>query len=141
VTSPAPQTPESQPAPGQTAPTPLTVACAVAAFEALAYGVVGVVALAAVDPDRPAFSVSIGLFFLLLAGFVGFCAWRLRHLHVWARAPLVMLQLIQIPVAVSTWGDGWWARVAPVLMLALSGLALAGIFHPRSLAAMEDADE
>ncbi|HET7689408.1 MAG TPA: hypothetical protein VFK41_03455 [Nocardioidaceae bacterium] len=141
MTSPAPQTPDSQPSPGWTAPVPLVVACAVAGLEALAYGAVGVVSLAAFDPDQAAFTISVGLSFLVLAGFVGFCAWRLRSLHVWARSPLVMLQLIQIPVAISLWGDGWWARVANVLMLTLSALALVGIFHPRSLAALEDADE
>ena len=76
----------------------------------------------------------------MLAGFVGFCSWRLRSLHVWARSPLVMLQLIQIPVALSFWGDGW-TRIVTVAMLALSAVVLVGIFHPRSLAALEDAED
>lgn len=117
------------------------MAVVVAGLEAVAYGAWGVVALAAFDPDQAAFTVSVGLFFLALAGFIGFCALRLRAMHVWARSPLVMLQLIQIPVAISLWGDGVWARVANVLMLSLSAVALFGIFHPRSLAALEDADD
>jgi len=111
----------------------------VAGLEGLVYGGLGVWELSVVDSDRPEVSVSTGIFFLLLAGFLGFCAWRLRALHAWARAPIVMVQLIQVPVAISFWGSGWTKGVS-VAMLALSAVVLVGIFHPRSLAALEDAD-
>ncbi len=117
-------------------PPPLTVAVSVVALEALGYGLFGLTEWAVTDRDNPVVGISTGLFFVLFAGFLGFCAWRLWRLQSWARAPIVMTQLIQVPVAVSFWGSGWTNSVT-VGLVVLSLVTLAGIFHPESLEALE----
>ncbi|HSV37344.1 MAG TPA: hypothetical protein VLI04_01170 [Nocardioidaceae bacterium] len=118
------------------APPTLTVAASAVGLEVIGYAVLGVVELAAFDSKRPEVALSTGLAFVLLAGFLGFCAWRLWRLDAWARAPIVMTQLIQVPVAFNFWGDGW-TKVVTIVLLLVSAVVLVGIFHPRSLAAFE----
>ena len=120
------------------APLPLALAGAVAGLEAAAYLINGLVEWAATDSDRPVVGLSTGLFFVAFGAFLGLCAWRLWRLHVWTRAPIVMTQLIQLPVAVSFWGGS--TRWVSVLLVVLSVVTIAGIFHPASLAALEDGD-
>jgi len=74
-------------------------------------------------------------FFLVYGGFLGYCAWSVYRLRSWARAPLVLAQLIQILVGASFWGGSTTAIA--VLAVAAGLLALVGIFHPASLAALE----
>lgn len=121
----------------ESAPPPLTVAASVVGIEALAYAVVGITEWAVIDKDKPLVGLSTGLFFVAFSAFLGFCAWRIWLLHSWARAPIVMTQLIQIPVAISFWG-GEWTNAVTVVMLLLSAIVLAGIFHPQSLTALEN---
>jgi hypothetical protein len=73
-------------------------------------------------------------FLVLYGAFLGLCAHRLWHLHSWARAPVVMGQLIQIPVGISFWG-GSTIPIAVVLLVSAAAV-LVGIFHPRSIAAL-----
>jgi hypothetical protein len=68
------------------------------------------------------------------AGFLGLCAWRLLRLHSWARAPVVLAQLIQVMVGVSFLG-GATTPVGVGLVL-VGVLTLAGVFHPASIAAL-----
>lgn len=119
------------------APPPLTVAASLVGLEALGYGTVGLTEWAVIDKDRPLVGISTGLFFVAFSAFLAFCGWRIWRLHSWARAPIVMTQLIQIPVAISFWG-GEWTNVVTVVMILLSAVVLAGIFHPQSLAALEE---
>jgi len=121
------------------APPPLTVAASVVALEALGYAVGGITEWAVTDKDNPVVGLSTGLFFVAFGLFLGYCAWRIWLLHSWARAPIVMTQLVQIPVGISFWGGGWTNTVT-IVMILLSGIVLAGIFHPQSLQAFEEAD-
>jgi hypothetical protein len=125
--------------PAAPTPAPLAVAASVTALEALGYAVIGITEWAATDPDKPLVALSTGLFFVVFSAFLGYCGWRLWRLSSWARAPIVMTQVIQIPVGISFWGAGW-TRAVTVVMLLASGLVLAGIFHPQSLEALESAD-
>lgn len=119
-------------------PTPLKVALGVVAVEAVAFMVVGLLELFALDPKRPEVALTTGIFFLAYAAFLGFFTWRLARLESWARAPIVMGQLIQIPVALSYWGGG--TKPVTVALLACSLVTLGGIFHPSSIKAIEEAD-
>ena len=119
-------------------PLPLTLALAVVALEVLAFGAYGVVELAAFDSKRPEVALTSGAFFLAYAGFLTFFGWRLSQLESWARAPIVMCQLLQIPVAINFWGGETRTNVVSIALLVVSVAVLGGIFHPRSLAALED---
>jgi L-alanine-DL-glutamate epimerase-like enolase superfamily enzyme len=85
--------------------------------------------------ERLAMGTTSVLFFVLYGGGLAFCAWSLWRLASWARAPVVLAQLIQIMVGASFWGGT--TTVVAVVAIVVAVLALAGIFHPQSLAALE----
>jgi hypothetical protein len=120
-------------------PTPLLVALVVVGLESVVLLVMGVLELVSLDTARPEVALTAGLFFLAYAAFLAFFTWRLARLESWARAPLVMGQLIQIPVGLSYWGGD--TRFVTVALLAAAGVALVGIFHPASIAAIEAAED
>ena len=129
----APPTREPRPVPA-----PLAVAVSLVAVEAGVFLLLGVVEATQASGERLALAVTATLFFLLWSGGLAVCAWNLWRLESWARAPVVLAQLIQILVGGSFWG-GSTTGVA-VVAIAVGVLALAGIFHPQSLAALESSD-
>ena len=80
--------------------------------------------------------VTTPLFFVLYGVGLAFCAWSVRKLHSWARAPLVLAQLIQLGVAWSF--RGGTATIVTVVLAAVAVLVLVGIFHPSSLEALSE---
>lgn len=78
-------------------------------------------------------------FFLIYGSFLAFAAWQLNRRSSWARAPVVLAQLIQILVGGSFWG-GATTYVAVTLIL-VGLVVLAGIFHPASIAALAVGDD
>lgn len=114
-------------------PVPLLVAAALVALEGVALAGYGVAELFSVTGGRMVMAVTTAAFFLLYGGGLLVCAWALRRLHSWARAPIVLAQLIQVFV-------GWEFRGAfeavAVALVAVAVAVLVGIFHPRSLAAL-----
>ena len=116
-------------------PPPLTVAVSLAAVEAAVLVLLGLAEAFSLQGERLAMGTTTVAFFWLYGGFLAYAAFRLRQLQSWARAPIVLAQLIQIMVGVSFWGG---ATTAVSVLLVLSGaLTLAGIFHPASLAAVD----
>jgi hypothetical protein len=94
----------------------------------------GVSLLPSLSDERLAVGATSVLFLVGYGAFLAWCAHRFWRLHSWARAPIVMAQLIQIPVGISFWG-GQTTAVA-VAMLLVAAVVLAGVFHPRSIAAL-----
>ena len=115
-------------------PTPLTVAAAVAGLEAVVLVVVGLTLLPAVHGERLAMGATSVVFFVVYGGFLGYCAWQLYQRHSWARAPVVLAQLIQGLVGAGFWGGR--TTVVALLAIAAAVVTLAGVFHPLSLAAL-----
>ncbi len=115
-------------------PWPLLVACAVAALEAATMLVLAVWELISLNSARMEVALSTAAFFLLYGVVLGFCTRGLWQGNAWARSPVVMAQLIQLGVA---WnlrtGETLWMAV---VITVVSAVVLAGIFHPRSLAAV-----
>jgi hypothetical protein len=77
----------------------------------------------------------------LVVGFAAFGAialwwvWRgLRQCRRWARAPGVLVQIIAIPVAFNTYGNGVWWVATPLLVCAVLGLV--GLFAPSTTKAL-----
>jgi hypothetical protein len=112
------------------------VAASVAAVEGVLLAGYGVVLFAAVDKERLAMGVTTPLFFLLYGVGLACCAWALSRLRSWARAPLVLAQLIQLGVAWSFRGGA--STVVAVLLTVAAVLVLAGVFHPASLDALSE---
>lgn len=122
--------------PRSTVPRPLLVAAALAALEALALLVSGVLELANISGLRVTMGVTTSIFFLGYGAALGLCAWGLTRLATWSRSPVVLAQLIQLGVAWSFRGGD----TTPVaIALAVTAVAvLVGIFHPASTAALVD---
>ena len=120
----------------RTAPVPLRLAAGLTALEAAVLVGLGVAELVAVTGPRLTMGLTTVLFFAVYGAGLGWCAWRLSRLASWARAPVVLAQLIQLGVAWSFVG-GSATAVAVVLALVAAGV-LAGIFHPASLSALSD---
>jgi hypothetical protein len=125
--------------PARRAPAPLVVAAGLVGVEAVALVVLGVAELGALSGDRVAMGATTSVFFLGYGAGLAFCAWMLVRLRSWARAPVVLTQLIQLGVAWSFRGGASNAASAALTVLAV--LVLVGIFLPSSVAALgEDAE-
>ena len=120
-------------------PPPLTVAVVLALLEAAVIVLYGLSLLPSLEGERLAMGATTVLFFAVYGGFLGYCAWQLYRLRSWARAPLVLAQLLQIFVGGSFWGGS--TSVIAVLTVAIAVLTIAGVFHPASLAAVEGAEQ
>jgi hypothetical protein len=111
----------------------------VVALEGVALAVYGLVQLPAITADRATMVVTNTAFFLAYGGGLVAFAWLLSRLRSWARAPVVLAQLIQLGVAWSFRGGSTTALSALLAVLAL--VVLVAVFHPASLRAVEDAED
>ena len=118
-------------------PRPLTLACAGVGLEAVALAAVGAVELGVLSSSRLEMGITTALFFIAYGVGLGFCAVRLLRLQSWARAPVVLTQLIQVFVAWSFRGQSttWVWLVLVVVAVAV----LAGVLAPASTRALDDA--
>ena len=121
------------------APAPLVVAASLAAVEGLVIGVYGLLELFSVTPGRVTMGVTTAVFFVAYGALLVFCGWQLTRRAAWARGPVLLAQLIQLGLA---WNfrDGDTLPVAVGLAL-VSVVVLAGLFHPASMRALDQALE
>jgi hypothetical protein len=105
----------------------LAVAATIVALESLVYVGVGVLDLA--DTSGGLIGVGLGSGILLVAYGLGqlYAAWRVRQGQRWARAPLVVTQLIQILLGQDVRPEGlpWIAPTLIVSALVALGCLLA----------------
>jgi hypothetical protein len=120
--------------PPRRVPVTLSVAAGLTALEGLAFAAYGVALVPGLFGGHPEEGSTSLFFFLAYAVFLGVCAWELRRLRSWARAPVVLAQLIQLLVGTSFWGGGT-IPVAVVLVAVALGV-LVTVLHPRSVAAL-----
>lgn len=116
----------------------MLVAASLTGVEAIVAVLQGLVLLPALEGQRLTMGLTSVLFFAVYGAGLGWCAWRLWRRESWARAPVVLAQLIQILVGASFWGNG--TSVVAVVLVTVGLLVLAGIFHPDSLAALDTDD-
>jgi hypothetical protein len=119
---------------------PLVTATAVVTIEAavLAASAVGLAVYQAVG-HRPHDTVDSWLvvaFAAVGAGALTQVARGLRRRRRWARSPAVLAQLLTLPVAVNTFGNGVWWVATPLLVCGLLGLV--GLFAPSTTHAFVD---
>ena len=127
-------TPHSQP-PARP-PAPLSVAASLVAVEALAFVILAVAELSAFSSEKAVMGATTAIFFLGYGVGLAFCAWAVYRLRSWARAPIVVAQVIQLLVAWSfRGGDTTWVAVA---LAVVAGIVLAGILHPQSIDALTE---
>ena len=119
-------------------PAPLTVAASLAAVEAVGYLGYGITELVVLNAERAQMGATTGVFFLLYGAGLGYCSWAVYRLRSWARAPVVLVQIIQLLLA---WnfrgGETMWVAVG-LAVVAL--VVLTGIFHPQSIDALAEDD-
>jgi hypothetical protein len=131
-------TPPQPPLPGPErgrAPAPLTVATSLVAVEAVCLVLFGLAELRALSATKIAMGITTSLFFVAYGVGLGVLAWLLHRLRSWARAPVVLAQLLQLGVAWS-FRSGATAPVS-VLLTVVAVVVLAGVFHPASLRAVD----
>jgi len=112
------------------------VAASLVAVEAMLVVLQGAAEIISVSGARAAMGVTTGIFFLVYGAGLGLCALALTKLQSWARAPVVVAQLIQLLVAWSFWGAN--TTYIALSMIAVAVLVLLGIFHPDSTHALAD---
>lgn len=118
-------------------PWPLRAACATAALEAVVLVLQAFLVLPALDGQRLAMGLTSALFLALYGGGLAWCAWCLVRGRSWARAPVVLAQLIQVLVGLTS---EWSPDLIGWVLVAAGVAVLVGVFHPQSLAAL-DTDE
>ena len=119
-------------------PAPLLAAASVVAVEGVLLIGYAIVLLPAVTSRRLAMGLTTPVFFIVYGAGLVACAWTLTRGRSWARAPVVLAQLIQLGVAWSFRGGA--STVAAVGLAVLAVLVLAGLFHPASIEALSGDD-
>jgi len=119
-------------------PPTLLAAAAVVALQAAALVVLGVLEVVHLSSGRATLAVTTTAFFWLVGAGLAACAVGLTRLSSWARGPVVAAELILVLTAFSTWGG---SRSWAVAMLVAAGVALVGVLHPASTAALAAEDD
>jgi hypothetical protein len=132
------QPPLPSPERGRT-PAPLVVATSLVGVEAVCLVLFGIAELRALSATKLTMGVTTSLFFVAYGAGLGLVGWSLHRLRSWARAPVVLAQLIQLGVAWS-FRSGATTPVS-VLLTVVSVLVLLGVFHPASLRAVDAESE
>ena len=122
-----------------TRPAHLTAAAVLALLEGLVALGFGVAEIFEVRLFRAVVGVGVALFMIAFAVLLGAAARALLRLRRWARAPVVVVQLIMLPVGWSFRG-GQTEGVA-VAMIAVALLTLVLVLHPRSTQALVVEDQ
>ncbi len=118
-------------------PPPLAVAASLAVVQGLMFVLYGVLELVNLSGDRVTMGITTSVFFVGWGVALALAARQLLRRESWVRAPVVMMQLVLLGVATGFWGGGttWVA----VLMGTVALVTVAGVLHPRSIAAFADA--
>lgn len=117
----------------------LLAAAGLVALEALAVLATGVSVALAGSMSRLVLDITTVAFFVLYAGGLLICAGNILRGAQWARAPIVLAQLIQLAVA---WGfrGGETTRYA-VLLALTAGAVLVLVLHPSVTATLTDDED
>jgi hypothetical protein len=105
----------------------LGIAAGVVALESIAYIVVAGLDFADASGGRLAFGVGAGILLIAYGLGLAVAAWNIRKARAWARAPIVVAQLIQLLLATDAREGAAWVTPA----MAVSALVVLGcLFAP-----------
>ncbi|MGH3414287.1 MAG: hypothetical protein ACRDPH_14530 [Marmoricola sp.] len=122
----------SSPSPGGV-PVPLIAAAGLTVVEGLLTIGFGISEAVSLSSHRLVMGLTTAVFFLLYGAGLLVCAWAMRNLRPWSRSPVLLAQLIFLGLA---WNLRHGALPAAIAAAVLAVLVLAGVFHPRSLDAL-----
>ncbi len=120
-------------------PAPLATAAGLTFVQGVLTVLFGLTEAVELNSDRLVMGLTTTLFFLAYGVALIACAWGMNTLRAWSRGPVLLTQLVWLGLA---WNfrDGRTLPVAVVLAV-VAVIVLAGLLHPRSIEALERADE
>jgi hypothetical protein len=113
-------------------PLPLLIAAGVVAVQAVVLVVCAILTLANLS-GVAGLGVSSAIFFLVCAAALALCGWALLRRQSWARAPIVLAELVELGLA---WDARHSAGWLPIVLAVLAVIGLVSIFHPASMQAL-----
>jgi hypothetical protein len=117
-------------------PLPLRIAAVLAGVEGLILVLYAVAVLVSFSSARATMGVTTAGFFLVYGAGLTAAAWALLRARSWARAPVVLAQLIQLGVAWSF--RGGTSTAVAVALAVVAVVVLGGVLNPASLRATEE---
>lgn len=120
------------------APPPLVTAASVTAVEGLVLLALAALEMASLTGGRLTMGLTTAVFFAAFGVLLVACGWLVTRGHTWARGPILLAQLIGLGLA---WNlRGGETTLVAVAITAVALIVIAGMLHPASIAAMNDAD-
>jgi len=120
------------------APPPLVTAASVTAVEGLVLLALAVLEMASLTGGRMTMGLTTAVFFAAFGVLLMACGWLITRGHTWARGPILLAQLIGLGLAWNLRGGETTLVSVAIAVVAL--IVIAGMLHPASIEAMNDAD-
>jgi len=120
------------------APPPLVTAASVTAVEGLVLLALAVLEMASLTGGRLTMGLTTAVFFAAFGVLLMACGWLITRGHTWARGPILLAQLIGLGLAWNLRGGETTLVSVAIAVVAL--IVIAGMLHPASIEAMNDAD-
>jgi hypothetical protein len=121
------------------APPPLVTAASVTAVEGLVLLALAALEMASLTGGRVTMGLTTAVFFAAFGVLLMACGWLITRGHTWARGPILLAQLIGLGLA---WNlRGGETTIVSVAIAVVALVVIAGMLHPASIAAINDAGE
>ncbi|WP_156887166.1 hypothetical protein [Nocardioides sp. CF8] len=121
-----------------TAPPPLVTAASVTAVEGLVLVCLAVLEVASLTGGRLTMGLTTAVFFAAFGLLLLACGWLITRGHTWTRGPILLAQLIALGLAWNLRGGETTLISVAIGVVAL--IVIAGMLHPASIEAINDAD-
>lgn len=120
------------------APPPLVTAASVTAVEGLVLLALAALEMASLTGGRLTMGLTTAVFFAAFGVLLMACGWLITRGHTWTRGPILLAQLMGLGLAWNLRGGETTLVSVAIAVVAL--IVIAGMLHPASLAALNDAD-
>lgn len=120
------------------APPPLVTAASVTAVEGLVLLALAALEMASLTGGRLTMGLTTAVFFAAFGVLLMACGWLITRGHTWTRGPILLAQLIGLGLAWNLRGGETTLVSVAIAVVAL--IVIAGMLHPASIEAINDAD-
>jgi hypothetical protein len=120
------------------APPPLVTAASVTAVEGLVLLALAALEMASLTGGRVTMGLTTAVFFAAFGVLLMACGWLITRGHTWARGPILLAQLIGLGLAWNLRGGETTLVSVAIAVVAL--IVIAGMLHPASIKAINNAD-